>query len=68
VFLLSFAVGVLMHVWRMGSAKKVVDSLPLVQNSLVPAIAQQQKSSSRFNHDVITFKEDGLQEIRIKLL
>ena len=68
VFLLSFAVGVLMHVWRMGSAKKVVDSLPLVQNPLVPAIAQPQKSSSRFNHDVISFKEDGPQEIRIKLL
>jgi hypothetical protein len=52
------------------SGTKKVDSLSsgiIPQASLVPQPPPPQKAL-RFNHDVISFKEDGLQEIRIKLL
>ena len=72
VLFLSFVVGVIVNVWRAGGGKKV-DSLPssvtIPPSPLVPVGSQpQQLKTSRFNHDVISFKEDGPQEIRIKLL
>jgi hypothetical protein len=69
VLCLSCVVGVIVNVWRMSGTKKV-DSLSsgiIPQASLVPQPPPPQKAL-RFNHDVISFKEDGPQEIRIKLL
>lgn len=48
-----------------GVSKKVPDPLPPVIEKAPPPPKQ---TSSRFNHDIISFKEDGPQEIRIKLL
>jgi hypothetical protein len=68
VLCLSCVVGVILNAWRMGGVKKV-DSLSSV---IIPPISLVPQPSpakaSRFNHDVISFKEDGPQEIRIKLL
>ncbi len=84
VLCVSCVVGVIVSLWRTGgvlgsvlgnqfTGKKV--ELPVTATAAASSVAQVKEAlpsksfaSRMINHDVISFKEDGPQEIRIKLL
>lgn len=80
VLCVSCVVGVIVSAWRTTTTKGVVaiqkkqmetvytQLLSPRKDSAVPLSITKPPTSRMVNHDVISFKDDGMQEIRIKLL
>lgn len=65
VLCLSCVLGVAVSMWRRTKSVVVVKEKPVEHVAVEPT---KKMITARINHEVITFKDEGLHEIRIKLL